>query len=77
MVFGAFGLGPLGPAPTAVTLTTPQNFPGGVRGYQEPSGTKQTGQYKTQQDSPPGPDRQDRTDHDDRKALQGQRDKTS
>ncbi len=33
------GLGPLGPAPTAGTLSTPQkNFPGEVRGYQEPSG---------------------------------------
>ncbi len=54
------GLGPLGLAPTAVTLTTPpQNFPGEVRGYQEPSGAKQTGQYKTRQESPPGPDRQD------------------
>ncbi len=34
-----------------------------VRGYQEPSGAKQTGQYKTRQESPPGPDRQDRTAH--------------
>ncbi len=40
------GLGPLGPAPTAGTLLPPQNFPGEVRGYQEPSGAKQTGQYK-------------------------------
>ncbi len=56
------GLGPLGPAPTAGTHTTPpQNFPGEVRGYQEPSGAKQTGQ--TGQGSPPGPDRQDRTAH--------------
>ncbi len=79
MLFGALGLGPLGPAPTAGTLTTPppkKNFPGEVRGYQEPSGAKQTGQYKTRQDSPPGPDRQDRTEHDDRKALQGQTDRT-
>ncbi len=55
------GLGPLGPAPTAGTHTTPppQNFPGEVRGYQEPSGAKQTGQ--TGQGSPPGPDRQDST----------------
>ncbi len=58
------GLGPLGLAPTAGTLTTPpKNFPGEVRGYQEHSGAKQTGQYKTQQKSPPGPDRQDRTAH--------------
>ncbi len=42
------GLGPLGPAPTARTLLPPKkNFPGEVRGYQEPSGAKQTGQYKT------------------------------
>ncbi len=41
------GLGPLGPAPTAGTLLPPQkNFPEEVRGYQEPSGAKQTGQYK-------------------------------
>ncbi len=54
------GLGPLSPAPTAGTLTTPpkkKKFPGVVRGYQEPSGAKQTGQYKTGQESPPGPDR--------------------
>ncbi len=58
------GLGPLGPAPTAGTHTTPQkNFPGEVRGYQEPSGAKQTRQYKTKQERPPGPDRQDRTAH--------------
>ncbi len=41
--------------------TPPQNFHGEVRGYQEPSRAKQTGQYKTRQDRPPGPDRQDRT----------------
>ncbi len=42
------GLGPLGPAPTAGTLSTPQKiFPGVVRGYQEPSRAKQTGQYTT------------------------------
>ncbi len=66
MVFGGLGLGPLGPAPTAVTLTTPppkKNFPGEVRGYQEPSGAKQTRQYKTRQERPPWPDRQDRTAH--------------
>ncbi len=50
------GLGPLGPAPTAGTLSTPQkNFPGEVRGYQEPSGAKQTGQDR------------DRTTHRNRK----------
>ncbi len=70
------GLGPVGLAPTAGTLTTPpKNFPGEVRGYQEPSGAKQTGQ--TRQGSLQGqtdrtvqnrnalqwPDRQDRTAH--------------
>ncbi len=40
-------------------FTPPKNFPGDVRGYQEPSGAKQTGQ--TGQGSPPGPDRQDST----------------
>ncbi len=61
MVFGGLGLGPLGPAPTAGTLIPPpQNFPGEVRGYQEPSGAKHTTwQYKTWQERPPGPDRQD------------------
>ncbi len=37
----------------------PKNFPGEVRGYQEPSGARQTGQYKQN-----------------RKALQGQTDRT-
>ncbi len=41
----------------------PPNFPREVRGYQEPSGAKQTRQYKTRQESPPGPDGQDRTAH--------------
>ncbi len=46
------GLGPLGPAPTAGTHTTPpKNFPGEVRGYQ----------------SPPGLNRQDRTAYRNRK----------
>ncbi len=62
MVFGGLGVGPLGPAPTAGTPSTPQkNFPGEVRGYQEPSGARNTEQYKT--GTPPGPDRQDRTAH--------------
>ncbi len=48
--------------------STPQKkFPGEVRGYQEPSGARQTGQYMTRQDSPPGPDRQDKTSHRNRK----------
>ncbi len=64
MADGLRGLG-LGPASIAGTHTTPpkKKFPGEVRGYQEPSGAKQTGQYKTKQESPPGPDRQDRTAH--------------
>ncbi len=43
------GLSPLGPAPTARTLLTPpqKEFPREVRGYQEPSGARQTGQYMT------------------------------
>ncbi len=45
----------------------PTNFPGEVRGYQEPSGARQTEQYRTGQDSPPGPDRQDKTSHRNRK----------
>ncbi len=61
MVFGGLGLGPLGLAPTAGTLTTPPpNISlgkwGGIR-------------------SPLGLNRQDSTKHD-RKALQGQTDRT-
>ncbi len=55
------GLGPLGPAPTTGTLLPPKKkFPGEVRGYQEPSGARHTGQYM---DSPPGlnTQEQDRT----------------
>ncbi len=49
MVFGGLGLGP---APTAGTPSTPpQNFPGEVRGYQEPSWARHTEQYMTWQDS--------------------------
>ncbi len=56
------------PGPYNRNPFTPQkNFPAEVRGYQEPSGAKQTGQYKTRQESPPGPDRQDRTAHRNRK----------
>ncbi len=44
-----------------------KNFPGDVRGHQEPSGAGHTEQYKTRQESPPGPDRQDRTSHRNRK----------
>ncbi len=50
------GLGPLGPAPTAGTLSPPKkNFPGEVWGYQEPSGARhrQTGQDIPQEPLPP------------------------
>ncbi len=43
------------------TFTPPPNFPGEVRGYKEPTGAKQTGQYM---DSPPGLNTQDRTGQD-------------
>ncbi len=56
------GLGPLGPAPKAGTYTTPpKKIPWGSEGVSEPSRAKQTGQYKTRQERPPRPDRQDRT----------------
>ncbi len=72
---GRWSLGALASVPSARPLQPelllppppPQNFPGEVRGYQEPSGAKQTGQYKTRQERPPGPDRQDRTAHRNRK----------
>ncbi len=61
------------PGPYSRNSTTPpQNFHGEVRGYQEPSGAKQTGQNMTGQ-----PSRARQTGHDDRKALQGPTDKTS
>ncbi len=62
------GLGPLGPAPKAGTYTTPpKKIPWGSEGVSEPSRAKQTGQYKTRQERPPRPDRQDRTAHRNRK----------
>ncbi len=68
MVFGALASVPSArPLQPELILPPPPNFPGEVRGYQEPSGAKQTGQYKTRQESPPGPDRQDRTAHRNRK----------
>ncbi len=72
MVFRADGLRgpwprPPRPGPYSRNPTTPpQNFHGEVRGYQEPSGAKQTGQNMTGQ-----PSRARQTGHDDRKALQG------
>ncbi len=48
MAGGPCGLSPLSPAPTAGTLLPPKkNFPGEVRGYQEPSGARQTGMGMT------------------------------
>ncbi len=44
-----------------------KNSLGKLGGIRYPSGAKQTGQYKTQQESPPGPDKQDRTAHRNRK----------
>ncbi len=49
------GLSPLGPATPPRALLPPQkNFPGVVRGYQEPSGARQTGtgQSTLEQDTP-------------------------
>ncbi len=66
MADGLRGPWPRSPRPGPYSRNSyypPKNFPGEVRGYQEPSGSKQTGQYKTRQESPPGPDRQDRTAH--------------
>ncbi len=60
------------PGPYSRNSTTPpQNFHGEVRGYQEPSGARQTGQNMTGQ-----PSRARQTGHDDRTALQGQTDRT-
>ncbi len=66
------------PGPYSRNPNTPKkNFPGEVRGYQEPSRARQPGQdtmtgsppgpdrqdIPQRQESPPGPDRQDRTSH--------------
>ncbi len=63
MVFGALASVPLARPLQQEPFYPPQNFPGEVRGYQEPSGAKHT----TWQDKTPGPDRQDRTAHRNRK----------
>ncbi len=61
MVFGGLGLGPLGLAPTAGTLTTPTKISlGKWGGIRSPPGLN-TEQYMTRQT--PGPDKQDRTSH--------------
>ncbi len=49
----------LSSTPAGTLLPPKNNFPGEVRGYQEPSGARQTGQYMTRQENPPGPDKQD------------------
>ncbi len=76
---GRWSSGPLASTPSARPLQPEpyypppkKNFHGKVRGYQEPSGAKQTGQNMT---GPPSRARQ--IGHDDRKALQGPTDKTS
>ncbi len=53
--------------PELILPPPPPKFPWGSEGVSEPSGAKQTGQYKTRQELPPGPDRQDRTAHRNRK----------
>ncbi len=53
--------------PAGILLPPPpkKNFPGEVRGYQEPSGARQTGQYMTgQYMGPPAPDESPRTRQD-------------
>ncbi len=68
MVFGAMASVPSAqPLQPELLLPPQKKFPGEVRGYQEPSGARQTRQYKTRQEHPPGPDRQDRTAHRNRK----------
>ncbi len=71
MDFGALASVPLArPLQPELLLPPPKKkFPGEVRGYQEPSRAKQTRQYKTRQESPPGPDRQDRTAHGNQKPF--------
>ncbi len=49
----------LSSTPAGTLLSPKKKFPGEVRGYQEPSGARQTGQYMTRQENPPGPDKQD------------------
>ncbi len=63
MVFGGLGLGPLGPAPTAGTLNPPPKISlGKLGGIRSPPGLN-TQHDSTKHNSPPGPDRQDRTAH--------------
>ncbi len=75
MVFGALGLDPLGPAPTAGTLLPPPKISmvkwGGIR---SPPGLNR--QDSTKHDRTALQGQTDRTGHDDRKALQGQTGKT-
>ncbi len=67
VVFHGRGLVPRPGHSSRNPSTPPKHFPGEVRGYQEPSGARQTGQYVTRQENPPGPDKQDRTSHRNRK----------
>ncbi len=64
------GLGPLGPAPTARTLSTPQkkNSLGKLGGIRSPPGLN----TDTGQDSPPGLDTQDKTVPQEQEALLGE-----
>ncbi len=63
MVFGALASVPSAWPLQPELLLPPKKFPWGSEGVSEPSGAKQTGQYKTRQEHPPGPDRQDRIAH--------------
>ncbi len=61
------GLGPLGPAPTTGTLLPPKKISlGKLGGIRSPSGLNRQDSTK-RQESLPGPDRQDRTAHRNRK----------
>ncbi len=76
MVFGALGLYPLGPAPTAGTLLPPPKISMGKwGGIRSPPGLNR--QDSTKHDRTDLQGQTDRTGHDDRKALQGPTDKTS
>ncbi len=68
MDFGALASVPSArPLQPELILPPPKKIPWGSEGVSEPSGAKQTGHYKTRQERPPGPDRQDRTAHRNRK----------
>ncbi len=76
MVFGALGLDPLGPAPTAEPYYPPPKISMGKwGGIRSPPGLNR--QDSTKHDRTALQGQTDRTGHDDRKALQGPTDKTS